>query len=94
LPNGTLLGNSEVENKIGAVSMLKGIRVKPEEPEIRDGGKRQTVRLKDAREALERKMVFDTLARNRNNMTRSAEELGISRPTLYDLMEKLGIPWK
>jgi two-component system, NtrC family, response regulator len=79
---------------LGAVAMLKGIRIKPEDPEMEARGKRQTVRLKDAREALERKMVFDTLARNRNNMTRAAEDLGISRPTLYELMEKLGIARK
>lgn len=84
----------QLENKIGAVDMLKGISVKSEDREMEGGGTRHTVRLKDAREALERKMVFDALTRNRNNMTRSAEELGISRPTLYELMEKLGIARK
>ena len=44
--------------------MLKGIRVKPEDSEMVDGGKPQTARLKDAREALERKMVLDALAKN------------------------------
>ena len=37
------------------------------------------------------RMVLGALARNQDNMTRAAEELGISRPTLYELMEKLGI---
>jgi two-component system, NtrC family, response regulator len=74
--------------------MLKGTRTKPEDPEMEDRGKRQTVRLKDARAALERKMVLDALAKNRNNIARSAEGLGISRPTLYELMEKLGIARK
>jgi DNA-binding NtrC family response regulator len=35
--------------------------------------------------------VLTALARNQDNMTKVAEELGISRPTLYELMEKLGI---
>ena len=82
----------ELENKIKrAVVMAEGKRVKPEDLDMEDSGPKQAVGLKDAREALERKMVLDALARNRDNMTRAAEELGISRPTLYDLMEKLGI---
>jgi two-component system NtrC family response regulator len=32
------------------------------------------------------------VTRNNGNLTRAAQELGISRPTLYDLMEKFGIP--
>jgi two-component system NtrC family response regulator len=47
--------------------------------------------LKEAREATERKLVLSALVRNQDNITRTAEELGISRPTLYELMEKLGI---
>jgi len=52
---------------------------------------RQDLRLKEAREALEKDMVQRSLARNRGNITHTANELGISRPTLYELMEKLGI---
>ena len=82
----------ELENKIKrAVVMAEGKRVKPEDLDMEDSGPKQGLGLKEAREALERKMVLDALARNRDNMTRAAEELGISRPTLYDLMEKLGI---
>ena len=47
--------------------------------------------LKAAREALERDIVQRTLARNNGNLTRTAAELSISRPSLYDLMDKLGI---
>jgi len=74
--------------------MLKGIRVKPGDSGIEGVGKLRTVSLKDAREALERRMVLDALARNQNNIARSAKELGISRPTLYELAEKLGIARK
>jgi DNA-binding NtrC family response regulator len=36
-------------------------------------------------------MVEKALRRFRGNMTRAAQALGITRPTLYDLMERLGI---
>jgi two-component system NtrC family response regulator len=36
-------------------------------------------------------MVRDALRRNRGKITAAALELGISRPTLYELMDKLGI---
>ena len=38
-----------------------------------------------------REMVQDALTRHRGKITAAALELGISRPTLYELMEKLGI---
>jgi len=82
----------ELENKIKrAVVMAEGKRVKPEDLDMEDGGPKQEVGLKEARETLERKMVLSALARSGDNMTQAAEELGISRPSLYDLMEKLGI---
>jgi two-component system NtrC family response regulator len=43
------------------------------------------------RENVEREMVQDALRRHRGKITSTAAELGISRPTLYELMEKLGI---
>jgi two-component system, NtrC family, response regulator len=36
-------------------------------------------------------MVQDALRRHRGKITAAALDLGISRPTLYELMEKLGI---
>ena len=50
--------------------------------------------LKKAREALERDMVQGALARNKGNLTSTASELGVSRPSLYDLMDKLKIARK
>jgi two-component system NtrC family response regulator len=40
---------------------------------------------------VERDLVQDALRRHRGKITSAALELGISRPTLYELMEKLGI---
>lgn len=50
------------------------------------------VTLKDAREELEKKLIIKAIARNDNNLSKAAVELGVSRPTLYDLMDKLQIP--
>jgi two-component system, NtrC family, response regulator len=47
--------------------------------------------LKEAREAVEKEMVQNALKRHQGKITSAAAELGISRPTLYELMEKLGI---
>jgi len=47
--------------------------------------------LGEAREGLERQMIEAALARNKGNLTRAAHDLEISRPTLYELIEKLGI---
>jgi two-component system NtrC family response regulator len=54
--------------------------------------KYEKMRLKEARESLEKEMLAKALSGNKGNLTRVATELGISRPTLYDLMEKFGIP--
>ena len=47
--------------------------------------------LKEAREAVERELVQDALRRHGGKITGAAQELGISRPTFYELMDKLGI---
>jgi two-component system, NtrC family, response regulator len=47
--------------------------------------------LKEARESIEREMVQEALRRHKGKVTAAALELGISRPTLYELMEKLGV---
>jgi two-component system NtrC family response regulator len=47
--------------------------------------------LKEAREGVEKDMVRDALRRHGGKITAAALELGISRPTLYELMDKLGI---
>src|SRR5207248_5237557 len=47
--------------------------------------------LRQAREHVEREMVEQALTKNSGKITSAAADLGISRPTLYELMEKLGI---
>jgi two-component system NtrC family response regulator len=47
--------------------------------------------LKEARESLERDLIQQALRKHAGKITAAATELGISRPTFYELMEKLGI---
>ena len=47
--------------------------------------------LKEAREHLEREMVAVAIERHGGNVSAAAKQLGISRPTFYELMSKLGI---
>ena len=47
--------------------------------------------LREAREAMERDMVQKALLKHSGNISHAAAELGVSRPTLYELMHKLGI---
>lgn len=83
----------ELENRIKrAVIMARKTKITPEDLQLgTDKVSFQGVRLREARENLEREMILQALAKTRNNLSKAADELGISRPTLYELMEKLGI---
>lgn len=47
--------------------------------------------LRTVRDEAEKKAVIAALARSNGNVLRAAELLGVSRPTLYDLMHRLGL---
>jgi two-component system, NtrC family, response regulator len=47
--------------------------------------------LREAREEVEKELVEQALRRHGGKITGAANELGISRPTLYELMDKLGV---
>ncbi|RYY51925.1 MAG: AAA family ATPase, partial [Chitinophagaceae bacterium] len=49
------------------------------------------ITLREAREALERDLLQRALATHSGKITAAAKELGISRPTFYELMDKLGL---
>jgi two-component system NtrC family response regulator len=87
----------ELQNRVKrAVIMAEGKRVAANDLELVSGGSESVPRatLKDAREHLERELVEQALKRNSGRVTLAAAELGISRPTLYELMDKLGVSRK
>ena len=47
--------------------------------------------LRAVREAAERGAVVTALARSNGNIVKASEILGVTRPTLYDLMNRLAI---
>lgn len=83
----------ELENRIKrAVIMAEGKNITAADLELSDlssNPRRQT--LKDARESAERAVILAALSRSRWKIAPAAMELDISRPTLYELMDKLGI---
>jgi len=84
----------ELQNRVQrAVIMADGKRVTAADLELASvpGGAGQSQTLKEAREAAERELVQEVLRRHGGKITSAAMELGVSRPTLYELLEKLGI---
>ena len=83
----------ELENCVRrAVIMAEGKRVTAKDLELDPTGLGvNVVTLKDAREAVERQMVQQALKKHGGKIAPAAVELGLSRPTLYELMDKLGI---
>ncbi len=86
----------ELENRIKrAVIMAEGNKISPADLELgMQHARDEYLNLKEAREAMEKEMIQKALTKTKDNVTRAAETLGISRPTLYELMEKLGIERK
>ena len=62
-----------------------------DEAEGGSGGQPESLDLRAAREAAERQVVLAALGRGNGNLVKVAEMLGVSRPTLYDLMNRLAI---
>jgi two-component system NtrC family response regulator len=82
----------ELENRVRrAVLMAEGPRVTPADLELTAQPAGERKGLRELRQGLERDTIKEALTRNRGNISQTAAELGVSRPTLYGLMEKLGI---
>jgi two-component system NtrC family response regulator len=47
--------------------------------------------LRSAREAADRRSIGRALAMSEGNISAAAKQLGISRPTLYDLIKQYGL---
>ncbi len=81
----------ELENRIKrAVIMADAKLVSSADLDLpsHDGEKASALNLKSAREVTDRKVIRHALARSEGNISSTAKLLGISRPTLYDLLKQ------
>jgi two-component system NtrC family response regulator len=82
----------ELENCIKrAVIMADGATVGREDIGLNADQKEEVFNLRQVREDAERTAVTRTIARVNGNLSKAAELLGVTRPTLYDLLEKFGL---
>ncbi len=83
----------ELENSIKrAVIMADGQQITPDDVGLDNAqNPDEFVDLRQIREEAERKAVATALARADGNIVRASEILGVSRPTLYDLMHRLAL---
>jgi two-component system, NtrC family, response regulator len=78
----------ELENRVKrAAIMAEGKHVTAGDLDLDSQGEIEPVNLKAARELADRKAIRHALARAEGNISGTARLLGISRPTLYDLMK-------
>jgi two-component system NtrC family response regulator len=82
----------ELENRVKrAVIMADGKLISAEDldlPQSDEDGADLALNLKAAREQADRRMIRQALARSEGNISNTAKLLGISRPTLYDLLKQ------
>ena len=81
----------ELENRVKrAVIMADGKLVSAADLDLSEPGEAEdeALNLKSAREATDRRVIRHALARCEGNISNSAKLLGISRPTLYDLLKQ------
>ncbi|MFC3099329.1 PEP-CTERM-box response regulator transcription factor [Altererythrobacter lauratis] len=80
----------ELENRVKrAVIMADGKLVSADDLDMIGSGEDTSVlNLKAAREAADRRVIRHALARSEGNISSTAKLLGISRPTLYDLLKQ------
>ncbi|MDJ0757854.1 MAG: PEP-CTERM-box response regulator transcription factor [Woeseiaceae bacterium] len=83
----------ELENKIkGAVIMADGKLVTAEDLGLNvDLDQAESLNLREVRQHAETKAIRVALTKSYGNISKAAELLGITRPTLYDLLSKYGL---
>ena len=83
----------ELENRVRrAFIMTEGRQISADDLELTAAAEKASVgTLREARETLEREMIEQSLRKNNGNISAAAADLGVSRPTFYELIEKLGI---
>lgn len=83
----------ELENKVRAATiMASGPQISAEDLGLGGNtGQFRLLNLKSARAAAERQAIQQALSLTSGNLSAAAELLGVTRPTLYDLIGKLGL---
>ncbi len=82
----------ELENKIkGAVIMADGKLVSAADLGLTADEEGESLNLREVRQRAESKAIRVALTRSYGNISKAAELLGITRPTLYDLLNKYGM---
>jgi two-component system, NtrC family, response regulator len=89
----------EMESRVKrGVIMAEGGQISPNDLELGDNTKKGiaameplSLNLKAVREEAERIAVIRAMSTSNQNVTDAANALGITRPTLYSLLEKLGL---
>jgi two-component system, NtrC family, response regulator len=83
----------ELENVIKrAVIMSEGATISAEDLGLSPNtGEPAVLNLRQVRDEAERTAVLKVLGRVNGNLSKAAELLGVSRPTLYDLMHRFGL---
>ena len=79
----------ELENRVKRAAIMADAKlVTATDLDFENGGEDELLNLKAAREIADRKAIREALGRADNNISQAAKLLGISRPTLYDLMKQ------
>ena len=85
----------ELENRVKrAVIMADGKLVTAADLDLQagnEGGEPLPLNLRTAREAADRRVIGRALVQAEGNISNTAKLLGVSRPTLYDLMRTYGL---
>ena len=88
----------ELENRIQrAVLIAESSIIEPhdlnfaEKPAVRSGPCAEGATLREVRDKTEKNMIISAIEKHDGNIAKAANDLGVSRPTLYDLIKKHNI---
>ncbi len=83
----------ELENRVKrAIVMADGAQIDVEDLELESHAKENLpLNLREVRESAERSAIARALSLTDGNISKAAEQLGVTRPTLYNLLKKYGL---